>query len=265
MERGMFRKQVLAVGAMLGVLCSSISANAVDYTLGLGAGVAPDYEGSEDYEAVPLWNLAAKDLYHPETYVRIFGPTLRSNFIPHENFRLGLAGQYVAKRNDVENNTVDSLRSTDDGVMLGALLGYDFKLSGNRVIGVEFEPRWDVEDSIGGQFTGRVAYTAPFGGGSWIFNASAETTYASGAYMSEYFSINAADSARSGLDTFDADADFKDAGFGVTLTYKFTDSWNVTGLARYTRLLGDAADSPVVDDEGDENQLFGGLTINYSF
>ena len=75
----------------------------------------------------------------------------------------------------------------------------------------------------------------------------------------------AADSARSGLNTYSADAGIKDAGLGVTLTYKFTDNWDVTGLANYTRLLGDAADSPVVDDEGDENQFFGGLTINYTF
>jgi outer membrane protein len=34
---------------------------------------------------------------------------------------------------------------------------------------------------------------------------------------------------------------------------------------KYTRLLGDAADSPVTDDVGDENQMFGGLLINYTF
>lgn len=261
----MFRNEVFAVAAMLGIVCSPISANAVDWTVGLGAGVAPDYEGSEDYEAVPLWNLAADDLYHPDTYVRIFGPRLRSNLIPHENFRLGLAGEYVAKRDDVENDTVDSLQSTDEGVMLGVLLGYDFNLSADRVLGVEFEPRWDVEDSIGGQFTGRLTYLAPFGDGSWIFGASAETTYASGAYMSEYFGIDAADAARSGLNNYNADADFKDAGLGATLTYKFADNWNVTGLATLKRLLGDAEDSPVVDDEGNEYQFFGGLAINYGF
>ena len=124
------KKQIVPLAASFAVLCSPISASAVDWTLGLGAGVAPDYEGSDDYEAVPLWNITAKDLYHPETYVRIFGPRLRSNFLPDDNFRLGLAGQYVAKRSDVENKRVDALRSTDDGVMLGALLGYHAKSDG---------------------------------------------------------------------------------------------------------------------------------------
>ena len=35
----------------------------------------------------------------------------------------------------------------------------------------------------------------------------------------------------------------------------------MTGL--YTRLIDDAEESPVVDDVGDENQLFGGFLINY--
>ena len=37
------------------------------------------------------------------------------------------------------------------------------------------------------------------------------------------------------------------------------------GILRYTRLVGDAEDSPVVDDEGDENQFFGGVLVKYSF
>jgi len=260
----MQKSWLIVLGAVAAVSLP-LQAQAIDWTLGAGAGVAPDYEGSEDYEPVPLWNVRAGNLYHKDTYAQIFATRFRSNLLPHDNFRLGLAGQYVGKRDDVDNDAVDSLRSTDDGFLLGALIGYDFKLDGNRVIGVEFEPRYDVGDNIGGLFTGRTTYLAPFGGGSWVFRGSAEVTYASEDYMSEYFGISGADSARSGLNTFNADADFKDVAFGATLTYKFTENWNVTGLATYTRLLGDAADSPVVDDEGNENQFFGGLTINYKF
>jgi outer membrane protein len=260
----MLRNQVLALGAMVGIVCSPISANAVEWTVGLGAGVAPDYEGSENYEAVPLWNLKAKDLYDPNTYVQILGPKLSSNFLAHDNFRLGLSGQYVFKRDDVENSQVDRLRSTDDGLMLGLLLGYDFKLSNNRVWGFEFDPRWDVSDEIGGLFTLRTHYTAPFAG-SWRFRGGVESTYASEDYMDEYFSIDAGDAARSGLSTFNADDGFKDVGVNASLTYQFTDNWSATGSLKFTRLLGDAADSPVTDDNGDENQLFGGLLINYTF
>ena len=33
----------------------------------------------------------------------------------------------------------------------------------------------------------------------------------------------------------------------------------------YTRLLSDAEDSPVTNNNGDENQLFSGLLINCTF
>ena len=132
----MLKKQLLAFGAALGIVCSPISANAVEWTLGLGAGVAPDYQGSENYELVPLWNIRANNLYDPNTYVHVAGPKLKSNFLANDNFRVGLSGQYVAKRDDVDNKKVDRLNSTDDGVMLGVLLGYDFQLSGNRVLGL---------------------------------------------------------------------------------------------------------------------------------
>ncbi len=46
----MLRKRVLALGAILGIACSPISAKAVEWTVGLGAGVAPDHQGSENYE-----------------------------------------------------------------------------------------------------------------------------------------------------------------------------------------------------------------------
>jgi outer membrane protein len=82
--------------------------------------------------------------------------------------------------------------------------------------------------------------------------------------MSSYFGIDAADAARSGLDQFNADEDFKDVSLGGALTYQ-CERLSVSLLANYARLIGDAADSPVVEEVGDENQLFGGALVNYMF
>jgi len=254
-----------AVFTAIGLVALSSDAFAVDFTLGAGVGVAPDYQGSEDYEPVPLWNLRAGDLYHPDTYVQIIGTKLNSNFVPHENFRAGLSGQYVLERNDVDNNQVDNMRRTDDGILLGILLGYDFKFGGGSVLGVEFDPRWDLQDDIGGLFTARVKYTRPFGGGDWVFRAGVESTYASDDYVEEYFGVDAADAARSGLSQYSTDSGFLDVGLNAGLTYKFSSSWSTTGTVAYKRLLGDAEDSPVTDDAGSANQLFGGLLVNFSF
>jgi outer membrane scaffolding protein for murein synthesis (MipA/OmpV family) len=264
-DRVKFTAWSCAAVAAIGLFAMSSEAFAVDFTIGAGVGFAPDYQGSEDYEPVPLWNLRAGDLYHPDTYVQIIGTKLNSNFMPHENFRIGLSGQYIMKRSDVDNNQVDNMSNTDDGVLLGVLLGYDFKFDGGSVLGVEFDPRWDIQDDIGGLFTARVKYTRPFGGGDWIFRAGAESTYASGEYMDEYFGVTAGDAARSGLSQYSADSGFMDIGLSTGLTYKFSDSWSTTGTAAYKRLLGDAKDSPVTDDAGSANQFFAGLLVNFSF
>src|SRR4051794_8398208 len=80
------------------------------FTVGLGAALARDYEGSNDYRAVPLWNLRAGNLYHRDTYVQILGPTLKSNFLPSEHWRLGVSGYYIPQRDDVQDNRLDDPR-----------------------------------------------------------------------------------------------------------------------------------------------------------
>jgi outer membrane scaffolding protein for murein synthesis (MipA/OmpV family) len=100
---------------------------------------------------------------------------------------------------------------------------------------------------------------------SWLINAAVGSTWADEDYMSSYFGIDAADAARSGLDEFSADEGFKDVSFGAGVTYRLFERLSVSALASYALLIEDAADSPVVDDVGDENQFFGGALVNYTF
>ena len=83
--------------------------------------------------------------------------------------------------------------------------------------------------------------------------------------MSDYFGIDAADARRSGLDQHDADAGFKDIAIGGAVLHDLTERLQVGLLARYARLVGDAADSPIVDDEGSANQFFAGLLVGVRF
>jgi outer membrane protein len=90
-------------------------------------------------------------------------------------------------------------------------------------------------------------------------------TYGSGDYMSTYFDVTAADATRSGLTQFSADSGIRDVRIAPMLVYSLSQSWHVAGGFIYSRLLGDAADSPIVDDRGDENQFFAGLGIVYAW
>lgn len=239
-------------------------ARAVDLTLGLGAGYAPDYEGSDDYAAVPLWNIRADNLYDPETFVQILGPQLRSNFLPNPHFHVGVAGRYVPDYDNVDNNQVQDLKSTDAALLLGPSLGYDFVAGRETDAALELDVMYDVAHSNGGVVVprGRVAWQATDALG---VDMRLSTTWASDDYMGNFFSINAQDAARSGLQQYNADAGFKDVGLTGSLSYRFAGSWSATAIASYARMLGDAADSPVVDDVGNENQLSLGALVNYRF
>jgi MipA family protein len=233
-------------------------------TLGAGAGAAPDYEGSDDYELVPLWNLRVANLYHPQTFIQVFGPRLRSNFLPSDHWRLGIAGQFIKERDNVENNQVDDLEKVDPSVMLGAVGGYDFFADPQQDLVLELEGRQDVANDNGFLITARGVYGGQLSQ-RWRLNASVGSTWASDDYMTSYFGIDAADAARSGLPEYSADEGFKDVSVGAALSYRLFERWSISALGSYTRLIDDAADSPVVDDVGNENQFFAGALVNYRF
>lgn len=240
------------------------AAAAIEFTLGLGATYGPDYEGSDDYAAAPLWNIRASDLYHPETYAQVVGPAFTSNLLPSPHFRLGLAGGYRPDYNNVDDNAVQSIKGTQDAFLVGPTMGYDFLAAPGLDAAVELDVLYDAAHGNGGVITPRFR-----AGGQIADKVRGEgrisTSLASGDYMGNWFSINQRDATRTGLDSYDADEGFKDLTLGGSVNWSFAGAWSLTGLATYTRMLGDAADSPIVDDAGDANQFRAGLLINYTF
>jgi len=217
---------------------------------------------------VPLWNLSARSLFGPSsetTYARVLGTKLTSNLLPDPNWRLGIMAQFVNDYDDVSDNRVEDLNQVDRSFLIGAVGGYDLNLGGGQVLGAEVQAAADVLHGNGYLITFGPKYTAQFGDKKWSLSAGLNTTYASDDYMSNYFSINSGEASKSGLDEYSADAGFKDVAADLGLTYAINRAWSVTGIGRYERMTGDAADSPVVDDRGDKNQWFGGVLINYGF
>lgn len=57
----------------------------------------------------------------------------------------------------------------------------------------------------------------------------------------------------------------KDVGAAASLHYLVNEHWRVTGRLAYRMLLGDAADGPLVEDEGSKNQGSGAILVTYQF
>ena len=64
------------------------------------------------------------------------------------------------------------------------------------------------------------------------------------------------------MQEYDAESEVKDVYIGLNADVPLTDVWSLKLTGQYSRLLGDAADSPIVETE---NQFFGGLGLTYRF
>jgi MipA family protein len=236
----------------------------LDFALSAGAGVGPDYEGSDDYEPAPLPGLRVANLYHPNTHVSIRGLKFESNFLPSDHFQLGIVADYLSDYDGVDDDAVNDLERPAAAVHVGPVAGFEFTDERRIRYGIEIAATYDVLHGNGFLVTPRTSIRVPLAKNVFL-NGSVEASWASDDYMSNRFAISAADAARSGLRLYDADAGFKDVEFGVGATYAFTKHWSVSMSGRYERLLGDAADSPIVDDRGSQDAFRFGALVNYRF
>lgn len=251
---------VLVVGMLMICLVANQSVIAQDtqISVGLGLGVAPDYEGSEDYQAVPIPYASVGWSNHMA--ISLLGNKAKVNLIPSPIWKGGLIGEYIAERNDVDNNKVDDLKTVDAAIMLGGFFGLEYENWSASI-----EAMQDVADGNDGSIVRlNGGYKIPIDK-TLSLSLGVFTTWADDDYMEAYFTIDGADSARSGLSTFNADSGFKDVGLNLLASYKPWENWGFMGLASYKRLLNDAEDSPVVDDEGSPNQFSVGALVFYRF
>ena len=267
-------RRVMAVGVCVAalpvLLASEVLAQDASkswrWTVGAGVGVAPDYEGSDDYDPVPIPKLRVEK---GPVFGQLLGLHGTSNVINHPNWRLGPSFNFRQGYNDAENNRVDNLTDRGSSYELGLKGGYVFEFEQlflpDSSLDLSLEFLHDVSSGHEGWvLTPSITFAAPLAS-SLYMALGVEAEYASGNYMSHYFSINSRDALDSGLDNYDADADFKHVAANFGLNWAFTDHWGLDFLAQYKLMVGDADDSPVIDDEGEEHQFFGGIVISYSW
>jgi outer membrane scaffolding protein for murein synthesis (MipA/OmpV family) len=77
--------------------------------------------------------------------------------------------------------------------------------------------------------------------------------------------VDADNARRSGFSTYDAGGGIKGIGLSMNAAYQWDEHWGVTGMIGLTQLVGDAADSPIVDDAGSATQGVAALGISYRF
>ena len=226
--------------------------------LGLGIAASPEYEGSEDYEAVPvpLFSVA----WASGRFIQLTGANFKANVLSGGTWQLGPAIQFRKKRDDdVNNSAVADLRKIDNAVEVGGFAGFKVNQWAASIQVVK-----DTSDEHDGLLT-TISGSYTYVGDSLISRFELSTTYADDDYMETYFQVDSKNVGTSGLPFYNADSGIKDVGLSVVADYSLNKSWSIMGIGSYTRLVGDAEDSPVVDDEGSENQMFFGVMGIYHF
>ena len=77
-----------------------------------------------------------------------------------------------------------------------------------------------------------------------------------------YFGVSPEDAAGAGLAAYSVAAGWLRAGCETAIDIKISGGWSVTADLAYTRLLGDAARSPIVESA---DKLSAGLGLTYEF
>jgi len=102
-------------------------------------------------------------------------------------------------------------------------------------------------------------------GDRWLLSIGPRVTWSDNRYHDAYYSVAPADAGPSGLPAYDAGAGIQAVGATVGALTQLSQRWGLSTYAKYERLVGDAADSPIVRTYGSRDQISGGLALTYTF
>lgn len=217
---------------------------AVRFTVGAGAEYTPDYFGADDYSFGPTGVLRFDYVRLPGGFE--FGSQGAVGFI--EGFAPRGSLRYIGSRKASDNPELRGLENVDAALELGLGLGYEaqyFRVFGDVRYGLIGHSAWV------GDF-GADAILRP--SDDLIINFGPRADWGGSGFMNSYFRVSGSESTESGLDEYSPDNGFYSVGVEMNARYALSQSWGVEGSATYDRLVGDAADSPIVQ-QGTENQF----------
>ncbi|WP_051503959.1 MipA/OmpV family protein [Sphingomonas jaspsi] len=225
--------------------------------VGLGARVQPSFIGSDKREVAPLWDIdvaRGDKLFQFEAPDDKFAvPVYNKNsfsFGPTANI------EWKRKAKDV-GVAVDNVPTTFEA---GVYAQYQ-PLESIRL-------RADLRKGIGGHqgIVGGISLDKIWrDGDKYVFSVGPRLSFSDGRYQRAYFGVDNGAALASGLPVYRPGGGVHGVGMASGLTYQFNPRFGMFGFAKYERLVGDAAKSPIVREYGSRTQLSAGLGLTYTF
>ena len=245
-------------------------------TLGIGGGIAPEYEGASDYGFQPGGVIQGKvdgfdfQVRGPNIYVDLIRDAPGSKL----NLIAGPVAQVRFERdslNAINDPRVALLGTRKTAIELGGYAGVGIKGFLIPPASLTFDLAF-VHDIAGAHnsfiLTPGIALSSPVSQRTFA-RLGVSADYVGGGYGRTYFDVPAI-AAPGALPAFATNgAGFKSIGSTLLLTHDLggdnRNGWALFGLGGYKRLLGQYADSPIVSDAGSPDQFLGVVGIAYSF
>ncbi|MXO61244.1 hypothetical protein GRI89_16995 [Altererythrobacter salegens] len=246
-----------AIAALFAAPASAEDKEPWRYRVGAGAQVKPQYPGADDVSVLPMFDIdrtRGDEPFEFEAADDSFG----FNLVNSGGFEFGPAVSLVGKRKSKEVGTatpnVD--RIIEVGAFANYWLGENFRLHSEVRRGVTGHEGWEVDG--GADVVWR-------DGDKWLVSLGPRVTWADHKFHDAYFSVTPATSLATGLPVYEANGGLESYGATASGELALTQRWGLSLYAKYERLTGDAADSPIVRQYGSRDQFSGGLALSYTF
>jgi outer membrane protein len=249
-------------GIPLGLMALVLSATAASaetwrVRVGLGAQIQPEWPGGDSLEVLPYPTIDIAKGDKPFGF-GAHDDSFDFELISTGGFSAGPAASLSPRRDesDVGAPVGDVDRTVEVGVFVQQYIGEKVRLRG------------EVRKGIGGHdgFVGQIGadYVAR-DGDHYTFSIGPRLRFGDTEYMESFFGVSPEVSALTLLPVYDPDGGIEAVGAVASFTYSLGGPFGLFGYGRYDRLVGDAKNSPIVEEFGSPDQFSAGVGVSYVF
>ncbi|MEM9616910.1 MAG: MipA/OmpV family protein [Pseudomonadota bacterium] len=228
-------------------------------SVGVGPVYEPDYFGSDDYE----FNA------DPQAYVKfrnfVFLDDDGADFavFGFSGFRVGPSLRIRGRRREGENIALQGLGDVGTTFEFGGFIGTTFL---DR-FSIRAKARHGIKTGHRGTIIDGFLTALLFRAGPVSVSASGQASWIGDRFADAYFSVTPEQSIASGgaLSVYDADAGFRDVGGSINAYINVLDRWSVNPYVQYNYIFDDYANTPIIADFGDRNQVRVGFHLIREF
>ena len=225
--------------------------------VGLGAQVRPEYYGGDKTEVAPLWDIDIArggeqfSFEAPDDHIAI-------PIISKDGFSAGPTANIESNRSDKDVGApLGKVKTTiEAGVFAEYLVKGSFRVRGDVRKGIGGHE--GMVGSIGADYISR-------DGDNYVFSIGPRLLFSNARYQRAFFGVTPGAALASGLPAYRPDSGLHAVAATSGISYQFSRDFGLFGFARYERLVGDAAKSPIVRQLGSRNQASAGIGLSYTF